>query len=246
MPGMKALTGLLWALGGMALGAVLFAMGAALVAQLTHASNREGAVGYFVIGLGVVGGLLGLVAGLSWYARTAPAGQAWQQLGHALLGLAVLLGLVVAVAWAWVQSQELPVQYEGQAQANFELEFRLPAAAAPAGSARQWLSVEVTTRKTRPVALVLPDQVRHEQGHQVVPAVQGPLVAARQRLVVARLELPDGPRDLVFMPRMARKPDPRADWSAWEPPREVYDPRAGGPASAPPLELRWRVRRYGD
>jgi MFS family permease len=243
---MKALTGLLWGLGGMALGGVLFAAGAALVAHLTNASNREGAIGYFVIALGIVGGLLGLLAGLGWYARSAPPGQGWQQLGQALLGLAVFAVLLVALGWAWVQSHELPVKYEGEALANLELEFRLPAAAAPAGPARQWLAVEVTTRKTRPVALVLQDQRREEGGQLVLPAVQGPLVGAWQRLVVARLELPEGPRDVVFMPRMPRKPDPLAGWSDWEPPREVFDPRAGAAASAPALQLRWRVRRYGD
>lgn len=246
MATMRVFIGLFWALGGMALGFALFAAGAALFAQVTQASNREGAIGYFVIALGIVGAVLGLVAGLGWVARSAPAGDAWSHLGQALLGLGLLAAMLGLVGWVWVDGHELPVKYGGETQANLELEFRIAATAAPAGAARQWLSVEVTGRKTRPQALVLQDAMRHEEGHLVVPAVQGPLLAVRGRLVVARLQLPEGERDVVFMPGMPRKPDAEADWSNWVQPREVFDPQAGAPAAAPGLSLRWRVRRYGS
>ncbi|MBI3368125.1 MAG: hypothetical protein HY021_06695 [Burkholderiales bacterium] len=236
----------MWSLGGMALGLMLFTAGAALFAQRAHVSTREGAAGYFVVALGIIGAILGLVAGLGVYTHNAAPGEGWLRLGLGSLGLAALAATLVVVGWFYLQSHELPVKYDGQTMANLELEFRMPANAILSTPVRQWLSVEVTTRKTRPEALVLQDATRLEGSHLVVPAVQGPLHGAWNRLVVARLEAPDGPRHLVFMPRMPRKPDPTADWSPWQGPREVHDPKTGAAASTPAMELRWRVRRYGE
>jgi MFS family permease len=243
---MNSLLGLLWALGGMVLGFGAFAAGAALFASWTNASNREGAVGYFVIGLGLVGALLGLVAGLVWYARSAPGGEKLRQLGQGALGMAVFAAVVAAAIWAWAQSHETPVLYNGNTQASLLLEFRMAQAAAPAGSARQWLNVEVTTAKTRPVALVLPDEVRQEAAQLIVPAVQEPLIRAGNRLVVARLSLPTGERHEVFMPRMPRRPDPKAGWSDWVSPRTVFDVRTETEGGAALLQMRWRLRLHGE
>jgi hypothetical protein len=256
---MNSLLGLLWALGGMVLGFGAFAVGAALFASWTNASNREGAVGYFVIGLGLVGAVLGLIAGLVWlvgavlgliaglvwYARSAPGGDKLRQLGQGALGLAVFAAVVAAAVWAWAQSHETPVLYDGNTQANLLLEFRMASASAPAGPVRQWLSVEVTTAKTRPVALVLQDEVRQEAAQLIVPAVQGPLIRAGNRLVVARLSLPTGERHEVFMPRMPRRPDPKAGWSDWFSPRTVFDVRTETEGGAALLQMRWRVEPYG-
>jgi MFS family permease len=242
---MNSLLGLLWALGGMVLGFGAFAAGAALFASWTNASNREGAVGYFVIGLGLVGAVLGLIAGLVWYARTAPGGDKLRQLGQGTVGLAVFAAVVAAAVWAWAQSHETPVIYDGNTQADLLLEFRVAAASVPTGTARQWLNVEVTTAKTRPVALVLQDEVREEEAQLIVPAVQGPLIRAGNRLVVARLSLPTGERQEVFMPKMPRRPDPKA-WSDWLSPRTVFDVRTETEGGAALLQMRWRVRLYGE
>jgi len=244
--GMKAWMGLWWALGGMTLGFVVFAAGAALFAQATQMTTREGASGYFMIGMGLIGGLLGLLGGLVWFALRAPTGGGWQQFGQGVLGLAAFAAVLGAAIWAWVYTREGPALYHGKTQANLLLEFRIAAAAVPAGEARQWLDVEVTTARTRPVALVLQDQVRSDGEHQVVPAVQGPLLRAGQRLVVARIALPSGERHEVFMPRMPRQPDPRADWSDWISPREVFDVRTERSGLPPLLQMRWRLRLYGE
>jgi MFS family permease len=243
---MNSLLGLLWALGGMVLGFGAFAAGAALFASWTNASNREGAVGYFVIGLGLVGAVLGLIAGLVWYARTAPGGDKLRQLGQGTVGLAVFAAVVAAAVWAWAQSHETPVLYDGNTQADLLLEFRVAATSVPTASARQWLNVEVTTAKTRPVALVLQDEVRREEAQLIVPAVQGPLIRAGNRLVVARLSLPAGERHEVFMPKMPRRPDPKAEWSDWVSPRTVFDVRTETEGGAALLQMRWRVRLYGE
>lgn len=246
MAAMKAFIGLLWGLGGMLLGGIVFGMGAALFASATHMSSREGASGYFIVALGVIGGALGLVAGLAWYARSAPAGEGFSQLGQGALGLAVFVAVLVAAGWGWMQSREVPVTYDGDTQANLLLEFRLPAASAPVTPARRWLNVEVTTANTRPEALVLQDEVRRDGDHLIVPAIQGPLVRSGSRLVVARLELPGVARDEVFMPPMPRRPDPKADWSEWQSPRQVFDARSGATGGPAMLQMRWRLRLYGE
>lgn len=243
---MKSLVGLLWGLGGAALGFVLFAFGAALFAQLSHMTSREGASGYFMMALGLIGGVLGLVVGLAWFGLRAPTGHGWGQFSHGVLGLAGFAVLLGAAGWAWVYTREGPALYDGNTQANLLLEFRIAAESAPVEAARRWLNVEVTTANTRPVALVLQDQVRHEAQHLVVPAVQGPLLRSGQRLVVARLALPGGERHEVFMPRMARQPDPRAGWSEWLAPREVFDVATDRSGLPPLLQMRWRLQLYGE
>lgn len=243
---MPLLLGLLCALAGMAIGAVVFGAGASVFVRVTRASNREGTVGYFVIGLGLVGGLLGLVAGLVWHGRSAPAGEGLLQLGQGVLGLVLFVALLALGCWASVQTREVPVRYHGQTQASLLLEFRAPAASLPDGGARRWLGVDVNTATTRPVALVLDDGVRDEAGARVVPAIQGPLVRSGRRVIVARLSLAGGERHEVFMPRMPRRPDPKADWSEWVSPRTVFDVQTGQEGGQPLLQMRWRVQLYGD
>lgn len=243
---MNLLTGLLWSLGGLAIGGIAFGVGASVFASLTHASTRDGAVGYFVVGLGLVGALLGLVAGLMWYGLRAPAGEGLRQLGQGALGLVLFVAVVALGGWAWAQTREVPLRYEGLTQASLLLEFRAPAGALPAGAARQWLVVDVNTATTRPVALVLEDEVRDEGAYRLVPAIQGPLVRSGRRMIVARLTLPDGERHEVFMPPMPRTPDPKAGWSEWVSPRTVFDVKTEKEGGQPVLQMRWRIQLYGD
>ena len=243
---LNLLSGLLWSLAGMAIGGVAFGVGAAIFAGVTHAPTREGGVGYLVVGLALVGGLLGLVAGLVGYALRAPAGAGLRQLGQGALGLVLFVALVALGCWAWVQTREVPLRYEGLTQASLLLEFRGPAGSLPAGAARQWLAVDVNTSSTRPIALVLEDEVRDEGGYRVVPAIQGPLVRSGSRLIVARLSLPGGERHEVFMPPMPRTPDPKADWSEWVSPRTVFDVKTEKEGGQPLLQMRWRIQLYGD
>lgn len=245
MPAMKPIFGLLWALGGGVAGFVLGAALAGIVAHLTNQSNREGAIGYLMMACGIIGALVGLGLGLWWFARSAPAGQGLQQLVQGVLGVLGLIALVALGLWAWVQSREVPVTYDGDTQASLLLEFRLRADAAPTDIASRWLNVEVTTANTRPEALVLTDKVRREGEYVIVPAVQGPLIRSGNRLIVARFGRGDSRHDEVFMPPIPRKPDPRADWSEWTKPREVFDPKTDKRGNAV-LEMRWRLELYGQ
>lgn len=242
---MKLLLGLLWALGGAVVGTVALGLAAAAYAQLSNMSSREGASGYFIVAMALLGALLGLVVGLVLFARGAAPGAWGARLAQGVLGVALLLALLAAATWGWMQLRESPVIIDN-AQVQLMLEFRLAQAAAPATAPNEWLEVEVNTSSTRIPALLLAGDVRKEASHVVIPALQGPLIRTRNRLVVARVRAPAGAHDELFSPRMPRTPDPQADWSAWAAPGQVFDER-GEPSRAPPLlEMRWRVRRYGQ
>lgn len=241
---MRKLIGLLWALGGAVVGVIVGAMVALLIAKVTNASNREGAHGYFMVALGLVGGVVGLVVGLAWYARSAPAGEAASYFGSGTLGVLGAIAAVVLALWAFMNLREAPLEYGG-ALANLELEFRVPTARLPATWDANTFDIEVQTAGTRPVATVLWSDRRVEGAYTVIPAVQGPAYRAGSRFIVVRL------RDLheeMFRPPMKRTPDPKADWSPWYPPASVQPPFGVVPPTPPTamLELRYRVRAYGD
>lgn len=241
---MRSIVGLLWALAGAVAGFVAGALVATAIAAATDMSAREGARGFFMIGVGLIGAIIGLVVALVLYARSAPAGQGAAFLGKGVLGIAGLVLLVVVAGWAIVNLREAPLQYDG-AMATLELELRIPSAEIPPEASASWLDIEVQTGKTRPVATVFWSKRRVEQTSTIVPAVQEPLYRAAQRMIVVRIV---GRHDEVFIPRMGRTPDPAADWIDWERPKTVAPPYGTEPAAPPQsiIELRYRVRPYGQ
>ena len=242
---MKALLGLAFALGGLVIGTVVGALLGALAVAVFHVTSREGAAGYLVVAAGLLGGLAGVVGGLMWHAHRAPSGETLGAFGQGTLGVIGLVALLAAGVWGWMQTREDPVVYDGQTQANLLLEFRIAEAQARPGAVSQWMSVEVTTANTRPEVLLLRDKLRREGGQLVIPGIQGPLIRSGSRLIVARLRDGDRHRDEVFQPPIPRKPDPRADWSPWVAPVQVFSPNETG-TPAPQLQLRWKIELYGQ
>ena len=241
---MRSLVGLLWALGGGIAGLIAGLIGAAVFAAATHMTSREGASGYFVVSIGLVGALIGLIVGLVVYGRSAPAGQAAAHMGFGALGFVALVAAVAVSLWAFMQLREAPLEYNG-AMANLELELRIKSADLPASPSDGWLSVEIQTAKTRPEGTVLWSRKRVEGEYTIIPVVQGPLYRSGGRVIVVRV----GEEQVeVFSPPMKRTPDPKADWTEWYRPR-VVDPPFGVVPPTPPkskLELRYRVRVYGQ
>lgn len=242
---MRAVLGALSALAGAAGGAVAGGLLAMLFAKVTNASSREGAVGYFVVAVGVLGAIAGLAVGVFLFARSAPAGEGARFAGSALVGLLVLAAGAALAAWAWASSREVPAKY-GETLASLELELRLKKADALPGAPSTWLDVEVQTATTRPAGTVLNDRVREEDGRLVVPVIQNPLYRSSRRVVVVRV----GDRHAeVFTPPWKAKPDPKAGWSPWLGPGRVERLRAEGDAAPAPqgvLELRYRLRLFGE
>lgn len=242
---MRGVVGLLWALGGAAVGFIAGVIVALIIAKVTDASNREGAQGYFAIALGIIGAIVGIIAGLTLYGRSAPAGQGVSYASSGVLGI---LGLVAAIAitmFAFLKLREKPLEY-GNAQANLDMELRFRTTDIPADAQQtRWLSVEVQTVKTRPVGTELWDQKRVEGEYTILPVVQGPLYRAAGRVIVVSME---GKQKEAFTPPIKRTPNPKAGWSEWYRPRRV-DPPWGVEPKEPLksiVELRYKVSVWGQ
>lgn len=242
---MRSLVGLLWALGGGVAGLVIFIIGANVFASATDMSTREGARGYFVVAIGLLGAIIGIIAGLVLYSRSAPSGQGAANFGSGVLGLAALVAAIVLGGWVFMQSREAPLMYNGDTQATLEMEFRIKTTDLPATMEPRWLSVEVQTAKTRPEGTPSWSSKRVEGEYTIIPVSQGPLYRSGSRMIVVRV----GEQQVeVFSPPMKRTPDPKADWSEWYRPR-VVDPPYGVTPPAPlksMLELRYKLRLYGQ
>ncbi|MBC8086028.1 MAG: hypothetical protein H7Z40_02085 [Phycisphaerae bacterium] len=241
---MRSLLGLLWALGGAVAGFIAGALVAVAIAKITDASNREGALGYFTIALGIIGAIVGIIGGLTLYGRSAPSGQGVAYTGSGALGLAGLVVVIALGIWMTLNLRESPLQYDG-AMANLEMELRFNSRELPAGDVSRWMDVEVQTAKTRPVGTILWSDKRTEGDLTIVPVVQGPLYRSGSRVIVVNV---DGRQVEAFTPPMKRTPNPKADWSKWYRPARVDPPYRVVPAA--PLqsmfELRYKVRVYGQ
>lgn len=237
---MRILLGLLWALGGAVAGTVAGLLVAMVVVKVGDITSREGAAGYAATAIAIIG----TVAGVVLYGRSAPAGLGVAFSGSAVLGVAGLATVIALGLWSFMNLREAPLEYDG-AMANLELELRVKSGDAPEGSASRWMDIEVQTARTRPVGTVLTSSIRTEGDHLIIPVVQGPLYRAGQRVIVVRV---DGRQHEVFMPTMKRTPDPKAGWSPWERPQRIDPPYGVTPTAAMEsmVELRYRVRVYGE
>jgi MFS family permease len=241
---MRSIAGLLWALGGAAAGLATGVVGAMIFSGVTNMTDREGARGYFVIAIGLLCAILGLVLGIVMYGRSAPSGERAAAAGSGVLGVVGLIAAMAVAIYAFLQLQEKPLEYNG-AMANLELEFRTKSANVPDSNRKRWLNIEVQTSKTRPEALLMWDKVRTDGEYTIMPAVQGPLYRAGSRFIVVRI---GETQTEMFSPPMKRTPDPNADWSEWYAPNSVDAPVGVTPIAplAPLLEVRYRVRVYGS
>ncbi len=241
---MRSLMGLLWALGGAVIGLIIGVVVSVTFSTVTHASNREGAQGYLMVAVGILGAVIGLVVGLLLYARSAPSGQAFAFIGSGTFGVLGLIALIAAGLYAFMNLREAPLEYGG-AMATFEMEFRISTASLPTDTSSRWLNIEVQTANSRPEGTVLWDKRRVEGNYTVIPVVQGPMWRSGSRFIVVRMtEL----HDEMFNPPIPRTPNPKADWSEWYKPNSVDPPYGVVPAAPlkPLLEFRYRVRPYGS
>ena len=87
---MRGLLGLLWALGGAVGGSVAGLLVATVVVKVGNITSREGAAGYATISIAIIGA----VARMVLYGRSAPAGQGVAFSGSAVLGVAGLAAVI--------------------------------------------------------------------------------------------------------------------------------------------------------
>jgi MFS family permease len=236
--------GLIWALVGAVSGFVAGAVIAVAIAKVTDMTNREGAQGYFMVGLGLIGAIVGIVAALALYGRSAPSGQGAAYAGSGILGLVGLVAVVALSLWAFMNLREAPLEYGG-AMADLQMELRFKSTELPTGDVSRWMDIEVHTAKTRPVGTILWDKKRTEGDLTIVPVVQGPLYRSGGRIIVVNV---NERQTEAFNPRMKRTPDPKAGWSEWYRPARVDPPYGVVPEK--PLssifELRYKISVYGQ
>jgi hypothetical protein len=202
-------------------------------------SGFEGKSGYFVIGMALLGGIAGTIAGLvcarivaSW-----PAPSFLKGVGLSWGVVAGVTAAVAAIAWALA---DIPPEVDGK-KLDLEVEFRLPAGEAepPAAGESAYVSLAAasgqTVRRTERGELHL-DAARREDGRWIVPGEVLVFTTRGSRI----LDLVVGGETLAgFIVPLPRRPGAaEREWSDWLPhPRPPAPPWPNSKVS-----YRFRVR----
>lgn len=210
---------------------------ASLHAGWHQMSNREGAVGYFIILMALVGGVISLVAGI-FVARSVNHHPDPGFLKAAGGGLACVVAAGTLVLLLSRVTADIPPMIDGK-ELVLEVELRLPAGAAlPAGgneAARFELqSVSGGVMRDSQYGRLWLDKVREEEGRIIVPASASLYTRRGERAIEARVGEAVLGRFLVPLPG---KPGAEFfEWSEWMP-----RPRPGDkpwPESEPSFRFR--------
>ncbi len=212
---------------------------ASLHAGWHQMSNREGAVGYFVVLMALLGGLVSFIAGLI-VARSV-AGSAdpgfWKAVGGGLGLVAVATFLILLLSRI---TADIPPKLDGK-ELILEVEFRLPEGAAkpvaePGTSSFELQSVSSGVLRDSEYGQIFPEQAREEEGRFVVPARAHVYTSRGQRAITASIGEAVIGRFMVPLPG---KPGPESlEWSDWLP-----QPRPGESAwPATESSFRFRVQ----
>ncbi|MCC6242028.1 MAG: hypothetical protein IT353_04270 [Gemmatimonadaceae bacterium] len=241
---MRTLSGLLWALGGGVVGLLVGGLIGVIIAKVTEMPSREGASAYFALLIALAGAVIGIVAGVVMYGRSAPSGQSVVFVGSSALGILGLVSAVALATWAYSNLRETPALYDG-AMASLELELRVRQTDIPVGSDDGWVQVEVQTANTRPEGDVQWSRARTEGDMRIIPVSQNPLIRATNRVIVVRIR---GRHHELFVPPMKRLPDRAVDWSPWYDATSVEaTDQSGTPSTLSPIiSLRYRIKVYGE
>lgn len=192
---------------------------AAGYAQWYHVSTREGAAGFFVIEMAILGGLAAFVWGWVVALRASPS-RFWRAFGGSAGLVLIAAGLA---ALGFYLCADFPPKLEG-AELRLEVEIRLPAGESrPTGETEFTLGsvVNGVRRASRRGAWKL-DQARQEDGRWIVPAEAFLFTSRGLRVITAE----QGERMVAgfSVPLPARPGLAYQQWSDWLP-----RPPAGNP-----------------
>ncbi len=181
-------------------------------------SSFEGAGGYMVIGVGLLGGLAGLVFGLvvARYGAGGEAGSFPSALSVALGSVAVIAG--VAAGGGWLLAEHPPT-LDGH-ELMLEVELRLPPGQAPgaAPQAGDFFNLEVLVDQqfhSRQSGEFSPQEARQEGARWIVPASAYLHTQRAGRVIHWRLAGIEAPRFQLALP--AKPGHEYMQWSAWGP-----------------------------
>lgn len=221
-------------------------LAASLWADWYHVTSFEGASGYFVVGLALVGMVGGFVIGLAWaraVAAATPAPGFRRALGFALLTTTGILALITGVVWL---SADFPPRIDGK-ELVMDVEVRFPAnlpLPTPSEAAGYGWHVTLTadggSRPQRLGPLRVQEAVQAE-GRWVVPAT----VFLHTSDPGKSLGIGLGNRESQFFrPSLPGRPtrEHMVGWSPW-----LTEPTSGSLKPVPPADavaVRYRVQFY--
>lgn len=209
-----------------------------LAAGWYRVTSFEGASGYFVVGLALVGLIVGLIIGL--VAARYVAGSADPGFLKALgLALAVALGAVALVGGVARLNADVSPRFRGQ-EVTLAVEFRWPEGQEPppaADSVEWFLRLSAASGRTLRASHTGPlwrEDARLEDGRWIVPGAVDLFTGRGDRVIDVAPQgvIPNG----FIIPLPGRPGAAHLAWSEWLP-----RPREGLPAAAGGITYRFRV-----
>ncbi len=208
-----------------------------------HVSSREGASGYFVMFLGIGGGIAGFVVGL--IAARMVASHFGPGFGRELPGA---LGVVLLIAGVSVvlcrRFADIAPRIDGR-DLDLEVEFRFPnthAAGRPPTAEGNWqftlASLSGQTRRKQHEGTILTKFARHEHGQWIVPTHARLFTERGQRnVMLARREATEV---MSFLLPLPPRPGPGfEEWSEWLPRQQAN----AQPWPVDKMSCRFRVQK---
>lgn len=207
-----------------------------------HIPSREGAAGFFVVFIGLSGGVVGGLLGLISARLTASywGGGFFPELACASAAMLLVAG-TAAIACRWLA--DVPPELDGQ-QLNLEIEFRLPAqifSDAQIALAHEWTmelgSISGHTRRAYETGQLHVDSLQAAGGHWILPASVFLFTERGSRAINLRSASEDLAGFLLPLP--SRPGRAFESWSEWLP-RQQAD---GSPWPDQKISYRFRIRR---
>jgi hypothetical protein len=198
------LAGLLGAGLGAALG---LGLGLAL-ASLLNISSFEGAAGYFVVSIAIIGALIGLPAGIV-IALRRKGSRGFAATGGRTLAVLGIIGALVAAGIGYRLSTV--EHFPGGGNPAMEFEIRLPAGmAAPE---RSKVDFEMQAGSQRSGGLFKDNWMRRDDDRVVLSGLVPLYTRTSSRILV--VTLPGQPK-LLFQIGLSATPKPSTDYGAWQ------------------------------
>ena len=206
---MTFLLALLGGIGGAVAGALIAAAVASSLAPLLGISSFEGQAGYFAVGIGLLGGFVGLIAGILIMLWRRGTRSVTAFAGRFVIVILILAGLVVAGLGFFWFNRDL-VNTDGPAP-QLAFEIRLPAGAAspPAKD----VTIHLDSVKGHRPADVFADKFRRDGDRPVIVGSVEIYYRESSRLLVLRL--PNQP-DQIFSLMLGRDPKHSKELGAWQ------------------------------
>lgn len=208
-----------------------------------HVSSREGASGFFVMFLGLGGGIAGFLLGLIVARWIAAHGGS--HLGRELAGAVAAVILVAGISALLCRLlADVPPRIDGQ-ELTLEVEFRFPNTldqAKPPTAEGQWTftfaSLSGYTCRKRDLGTIRTEAARLEQGQWIVPTTVSLFTERGKRSVSLA---PDGAQESFgFLLPLPRRPGREfLEWSGWFPRQQA----GGQPWPADKMSCRYRLQK---